>query len=36
MRDNGGDALLVVADNVHLNTAAQARWAAGVLTALTT
>ena len=34
MRDNGGDALLVVADNAHLNTAAQARMAAGVLAVL--
>lgn len=36
MRDNGGDSLLVVADNVHLNQTAQNGWSAGVLTALTT
>lgn len=36
MRDNGGDSLLNAADNVHLNQTAQDRWAAGVLTALTT
>lgn len=36
MRDNGGDSLLVAADNVHLNQTAQDGWSAGVLTALTT
>lgn len=36
MRDNGGDSLLVAADNVHLNQTAQNGWSAGVLTALTT
>lgn len=36
MRDNGGDALLVAADNVHLNNVAQGRWATGVHLALTT
>lgn len=36
MRNNGGDTLLVTADNVHLNTTGQTRWAAGALTALTT
>jgi len=35
-RDNGGDSLLVAADNVHLNQTAQNGWSAGVLTALTT
>lgn len=34
MRDNGGDTLLVAADNVHLNNTAQARMAAGVLAVL--
>ena len=36
MRDNGGDSLLVAADNVHLNQTAQNGWSAGVFTALTT
>ena len=36
MRDNGGDSLLVAADNVHLNQTAQDGMSAGVLTALTT
>jgi len=36
MRDNGGDSLLVAADNAHLNQTAQNGWSAGVLTALTT
>ena len=36
MRDNGGDSLLVAADNVHLNQTAQDAWSAGVFTALTT
>lgn len=36
MRDNGGDSLLVAADNVHLNQTAQNGMSAGVLTALTT
>jgi len=36
MRDNGGDTLLIPADNGHLNQTAQNGWSAGVLTALTT
>ena len=36
MRSNGGDSLLVAADNVHLNQTAQNGWGAGVLSALTT
>lgn len=36
MRDNGGDSLLVAADNVHLNQTAQDALSAGVFTALTT
>ena len=36
MRDNGGDSLLVAADNVHLNQTAPNGWSAGVFTALTT
>lgn len=36
MRDNGGDSLLVAADNAHLNQTAQNGWSAGVFTALTT
>lgn len=36
MRDNGGDSLLIPADNAHLNQTAQNGWSAGVFTALTT
>jgi len=36
MRDNGGDSLLVTADNVHLNNTGQGRWKDGVYLALTT
>ena len=36
MRDNGGDTLLIPADNAHLNQTAQNGWSAGVFTALTT
>jgi len=36
MRDNGGDTLLIPADNGHLNQTAQNGWSAGVFTALTT
>ena len=36
MRDNGGDSLLVAADNAHLNQTAQDALSAGVFTALTT
>ena len=36
MRDNGGDSLLVTADNVHLNNTGQGRWKDGVYLAFTT
>lgn len=36
MRDNGGDSLLVTADNIHLNQTGQNGWSTGIYNALTT